>query len=88
MITSRQLQNMTAEYFSLLCNQCVINQETEIILGKVFQEQYFKKNNILVYNLTNIPEIYHIPIKENLNTKLLVSSIYIQNNLLYIDWSL
>lgn len=88
MITSRQIQNMNIDDFLFLYGQCIINQETEIILGKVFEEQYFKKNKILVYNLSNIPEAHHIPIKENLNKKLLVSSIYIQNKLLYIDWSL
>jgi len=79
---------MNIDDFLLLYGQCIINQETEIILGKVFEEQYIKKNKILVYNLSNIPELQHEPIKENLNKKLLVSSIYIQNKLLYIDWSL
>ena len=88
MITSRQISNLSIEDFCFLYSQCKINQETETILGKVFEEQYINKQQILLYDLTSISEYYHIPIRENLKTKLRVSSIYIQNNILYIDWSI
>ena len=88
MITSKQIQNLSVADFSFLYSQCVINQETEKILGKVFEEQYLMKYRILRYNLNNISELYHVPILEKLKTRLLVSSIYIQNKYLYIDWSL
>jgi len=76
------------EDFSFLYTQSLINQETELILGKVFEEQYIKKNKILLYDLSLVSELYHIPIMENLKKRLRVSSIYIQNKVLYIDWSL
>ena len=88
MITSQQLQDLTIAEFSFLYAQCKINQETELILGKVFEEQYINKKNILLHDIYNIPEIYHIAILESLKNKLLVSSIYIKNTTLYIDWSL
>ena len=88
MITSRQIQNLSIEDFSFLYTQSVINQETELILGKVFEEQYIKKNKILLYDLSVISELYHIPIMENLRKRLLVGSMYIQNKIIYIDWSL
>jgi len=88
MITSKQIQNLSLEDFSFLYSQCIINQETEKIIGKVLEEQIFFKNKILLYNLNDISELYHISIQENIKTKLLVSSIYIQNKILYIDWSL
>ena len=88
MITSKQIQNLSVEDFCFLYSKCIINQETEKIIGKVFEEQCLMKNTILLYNLNNTSELYHIPILENLKTKLRVSSIYIQHNTLYIDWSL
>jgi hypothetical protein len=88
MITSQQIQNLNLEDFSILYSQCRINQETENIIGKLFEEQYMTKNKILLYNLSNVSEIYHIPIRENIEKRLCVSSIYINNKILYIDWSL
>ena len=88
MITSQQIQNVTISEFSLLYTQCRINQETELIIGKVYEEQFMKNNKILLYDIRSIPEVYHIPILESLKKKLLVSSMYIGNNTLYIDWSL
>ena len=88
MITSQQIQNLSLEDYSFLQTQCILNQETEKIIGKVFEEQFLMKNKILLYTLHNISESYHIPILENIKKRLLVSSIYIQNKILYIDWSL
>ncbi len=88
MITSQQIQNLNLEDFSILYSQCRINQETENIIGKLFEEQYMTKNKIFLYNLSNVSEIYHIPIRENIEKRLCVSSIYINNKILYIDWSL
>jgi len=88
MITSKQIQNLSVEEFSFLHSQCIINQEIEKIIGKVFEEQFLIKNKILLYNLNNVSELYHIPILENIKKRLLLSSIYIQNKTLYIDWSL
>jgi hypothetical protein len=88
MITSQQLQNLTVDDFCFLYSQCIINEETEKVFKKVLEEQIVNKNKILVYYLSNISEIYHIPLLENIKKKLAVSSIYIQHRVLYIDWSL
>jgi hypothetical protein len=88
MITSQQLQNLSLEDFLILRSQCTINQETEKIIGKVFEEQFLLKKGILCYNLSDISELYHIPILENIKKRFHVSSIYIQNKHIYIDWSL
>ena len=88
MITSQQIQNLTLEDYSFLHDQSIIYQETEKIIGRVLEEQFLMKNKILLYTLHNISELYHIPIRENIKMRLLVSSIYIQNKILYIDWSL
>lgn len=88
MITSQQIQNLTVEEFCFLYSQSIINEETEKIIKKVLEEQIVNKNNILVYYLSNISEIYHIPLLENIKKKLAISSVYIQHRVLYIDWSL
>ena len=88
MLSSQQIQNLSLEDFSILYSQSRINQEAEKILRKLLEEQCLMKNKILLYNLSHISQIYHIPILENMKKKLVVSSIYIQNKILYIDWSL
>lgn len=88
MITSQQIQNLSIEDFSILYSQCIINQETEKIIGKMLEEQCLMKNKILLYNLSHLSELYHIPIHENIQKRLHVSSTYIQNKTLFIDWSL
>jgi hypothetical protein len=88
MATSQQLQNLTVEEFCFLYSQSIINEETEKIIKKVLEEQIVNKNKILLYNLNHISEIYHIPVLENIKKKLIVSSIYIQRKVLYVDWSL
>ena len=88
MTTSQQLKNLNLADFTLLYSQSIIQQETEKIIGLVLEEQYMKKNDILLYNVTNISELYVVPIVDLLKKKLLVSSIYLQNKSIYIDWSL
>ena len=88
MATSQQLQSLNLEEFCFLYSQCVINQETEKVIKKVLEEQFLNKNKILLYILNHVSEIYYIPLMENIKKKLAVSSIYIQNKVLYIDWSL
>lgn len=88
MITSQQIQNLTLEDYCFLHDQSMIYQETEKIIGRVLEEQFLMKKNILLYTLHCISESYHIPILQSIKKRLLVSSIYIQNKILYIDWSL
>ena len=59
------------------------NQETEKIIGKVFEEQFLLKKGILCYNLSDISELYHIPILENIKRYLMVVQY---RNQTHIDW--
>lgn len=88
MITSEQIQNLSIDDFTFLYSQCVINREIELIIGKVFEEQYIRKNKMLMHDLRTISELYHLPIRDNIKLRMQVSSVYIQNETLYIDWSL
>ena len=74
--------------FSFLYTRSIINKHTEKIIGRILEEQIFNKQLMLVYDVEHIAEIYHIPIVENLKTRFAVSSIYLDNKKLYIDWSL
>ena len=88
MITSQQLQNLSVEEFSSLYRESIIQQYTELIIGKVLCEQMFNKKHLLVYEMSKVPVSFHTPILENLKTRLTVSSIYMITTFLYVDWSL
>ena len=88
MITSHMLQTLTLEEFCHFYRESVICQQTELIIGRVVYEQFKNNQRILKYSLEHISVNYHIPIMESLKTRLHVSSIYIDNNHLYVDWSL
>jgi hypothetical protein len=88
MLTSRDIQNLSAKDFSFLYMQSIINKETEIILGAILYEEFTTKNKMLLYDLSVHAEWYHTPIMENIKKKVDVGSVYIQNKILVIDWSL
>lgn len=88
MITSGQLRNLNIDDFSILYMKAKVNSEIETIMCLIFQEQYIKHNNILVYPMDHLSESYHIALLNQLMTRLAVSSIYIHRKNLYIDWSL
>jgi hypothetical protein len=88
MITSIKLQSLTTEEFCDFYRESVIQKVTEDIIEQVLYEQYYNKKQILKYNMGNIAVSYHIPIMNNLKTRFSVSSIYLINDELYIDWSL
>ena len=88
MITSHMLQTLTVGEFCHFYRESVICQETELIIGKVVCEQFNNNLQNLKYSLAHISVLYHTPIMENLKTRLQVSSIYLDNNYLYLDWSL
>ena len=88
MITSQTLQNLTIEEFCHFFRASVIGQETELIIGKVVYEEFYNKKHMLIYDMSHISDVYHMPIVENLKTRLSVSSIYMNRTRLYIDWSL
>jgi len=87
MITSQQLQNLSVEEFASLYRESIIQQYTELIIGKALCEQMFNKKPLLVYEMSNVPYSFHTPILESLKTRLAVSSIYMIKTFLYVDWS-
>ena len=80
MIRSQQLQNLTVEEFCFLYSQSIINEETEKVFKKVLEEQIVNKNKILVYYLSNISEIYHIPLLENIKKNLESKNVKIESS--------
>jgi hypothetical protein len=89
-ITSKELKNLTAEEFSSLYIESILNKEVENITCLVLEEQFYNKKELLVYNIQHISEVYHKLLIEKLKMSFLVSSIYINltTNRLVIDWSL
>ena len=88
MITSRQIQNLSVSDFSFLYSQCIININVEHIFGKILEEQIMNNKRVLLYDLSEISELYYSPVIEELEKRVSVSSIYVRKNILYIDWSL
>ncbi len=86
-LTSKTLQNLKIHEFSFLYWQSFINEEVEKIVQLVLKEAYIKAEKILIYEI-NFPKEYSTYIIEALKKRLQVSSIYIQCESLYIDWSL
>jgi hypothetical protein len=88
MITSRMLQNLSADDFNLLYRESIIKQETENIIGIILCEQFYNNKNIIKHDMSKISNLYHTPIVENLKKRFLVSSIYLIEKYLFVDWSL
>ena len=85
-ITSKDLIEMDTRHFAFLYNQSRLNLDVERVVLSVLEEQYLRKNRILVYKLEN--PLYGEALVERLKTRLSVSSIYIDKDKLYVDWSL
>jgi replicative superfamily II helicase len=88
MLSSAQIRGLTLEDFSILYSQCVVNHEVEKIIGHVLEEQYVKNNKILLYDVSDVPDLRHILVVKKLREKLSGCSVYIQNKTIYVDWSL
>lgn len=84
-ITSSDLQDLNTSSFAFLYNQSKLNLEVEKIIQLVLEEQYLRNSRILVYPLDYLP--YQNDLIERLKTRLTVSSIYLINCSLYVDWS-
>jgi len=76
---------MDTRKFAFLYNQSRLNLDVERIVLSVLEEQYLRKNRILVYKLESADS--H-DLVERLKGRLSVSSIYIEKDNLYVDWSL
>jgi hypothetical protein len=88
MITSQKLHTLSTEEFCAMYRETIIKKETETIIGKVLYEQFHNKRRVLKYDMRDIPVSYHIPVLENLEQRLQVTSIYLSNTHLYVDWAL
>jgi len=88
MIFSKQLQNLESSEFAILYEESYIISLVQEILCLVLEEAFIKKSKILVYNLEDVPKPLRLRILEALKEKFKVSSIYIDYNKLFIDWSL
>ena len=85
-ITSKDLVEMDTRKFAFLYNQARISLDVERIVLSVLEEQYVRRNRILAYQLEN--PLYAEEIILRLRSRLTVSSIYLDRDNLYIDWSL
>lgn len=84
-ITSKDLIEMDTRKFAFLYNQSRLNLDVERVVLSVLEEQYLRKNRSLVYKLESADS--H-DLVERLKGRLSVSSIYIEKDNLYVDWSL
>jgi len=85
-ITSKDLITMDTCKFAFLYNQSRLSLDVERVVLSILEEQYLRKNRILVYKLEN--PLYGEQLVERLKTRLSVSSIYVDKEILYVDWSL
>ena len=88
MLTSYEIQNLNAAEYASLCFNAVIQQHTENIIIGILETQFRKGDRIFVYDASELSSSYYKPIVENLRKRLAVSSIYIDNKRIYVDWSL
>ena len=88
MIHSTQLQNLELPDFSVLYEESYIASHVEQIICLVLEKAFIEKSKILRFEIRNISACHHKTLVEKLRTRLRVSSIYIANNKLYVDWSI
>jgi len=88
MITSEQLQNLSVDEFMTLYTDSIIKKKTESIIQSVLYEQFNYKKSMLTYEINDNSSPYLEKIIENLKSRLSISSIYITDSRLFIDWSL
>ena len=88
MFFSNQLQHLESSEFSILYEQSYIISLVQEIICLVLEEAFIKKSKILVYKLQDVPETLHIKLLESLKEKFKISSIYIDDKDLFLDWSL
>jgi len=88
MIHSSQLQTLGSTSFLDLYEKSYISLHVEQILCLVLEKAFIDKSNILSFDLSNIASCHYTGILEALKIRLNVSSIYINHNTLYVDWSI
>ena len=86
MITSQHLDGMDLPTFSLLYAHSIINIEAEKVVAMILEENYMRNNKILRYPIT-LDQVYHYSLVESVKLKIHVSSVYIKDGALIVDWS-
>jgi len=86
MITLQHLEGMDLPTFSLLYAHSIINIEAEKVVAMILEENYMRNNKILRYPIT-LDQVYHYSLVESVKLKIHVSSIYIKDGALIVDWS-
>jgi hypothetical protein len=86
MITFQHLEGMDLPTFSLLYAHSMINIEAEKVVAMILEENYMRNNKILSYRIT-LDHIYHYSLVESVKAKIHVSSAYIKDGALILDWS-
>jgi len=87
MIHSNQLHNLELPDFSVLYEESYIASHVEQIICLVLEKAYVEKSKILRFDIRDISDCHHKRLLDKLRTRLRVSSIYITNDKLYVDWS-
>lgn len=64
----------------------MINIEAEKVVAMILEENYMQNKKILTYPIS-LDSIYHFSLIESVKFKIHVSSIYIKDGALIVDWS-
>lgn len=72
--------------FSLLYAHSTINIEAEKVVAMILEENYMRNTKILSYPIS-LDHIYHYSLVESVKAKIHVSSIYIKDGALIVEWS-
>jgi hypothetical protein len=86
MITAEHLKDMDLATFSLIYAHSIITIEAEKVVASILEENYMRNSKILRYPISLDP-IYHFSLIEAVKLKIQLTSIYLKDGTLVIDWS-
>jgi hypothetical protein len=86
MITAQYLRDMDLATFSLIYAHSIINIEAEKVLALILEENYLRNSKTLRYTVS-LDHIYHFSLVEAIKLKIQLTSIYLKDGTLVIDWS-
>lgn len=87
MLSSYDLQNLQSSDFSRLYQESYISSLVKQITCLCLEEAFIKNTKLFVYDLKDLVTEYHSLLLEMLKNEFKVSSIYIRDTRLFIDWS-
>jgi hypothetical protein len=86
MISAQHLRDMDLATFSLIYAHSMINIEAEKVVALILEENYMRNSKILRYEIS-LDNIYHFSLVEAVKLKIQLTSIYVRDGALVIDWS-